>query len=315
MSETSSIHKSILERIGNTCLIELGSIGPKNGARILLKNESENPTGSMKDRMALAMIEAAEQDGRLSAGGNVVEYTGGSTGVSLALICNVKAHPLHLVTSDAFSLEKRDHMKALGAELTIVLSDQGGMDEALTRNMIEAARLIQQDTGGFWTDQLNNGDQLIAYRGMGEEIWRQTGGQVDAFVHGVGTSGSLRGVSETLRDNNPEVHITAVEPAESAVLSGGPSGSHNIEGIGAGFPVPLWKPEIVDEIVPISTEDAMAMARRLAQEEALFAGVSTGANIIAAIGVAERLGPQAIVVTIMADSGAKYLSTRLYRSA
>ena len=314
MSDTSSIQNSILDRIGNSPLIELRTIAPSNCARILLKVESENPTGNMKDRTALAMIEAAEKDGRLGAGGNVVEYTGGSTGVSLALICSVKGYPLHIVTSDAFSIEKRNHMKALGAELTIVKSVDGGIDEALTRSMIEAARVSQENSGGFWTDQLNNADQLIAYRGMGDEIWRQTGGNVDAFVHSVGTAASLRGVAETLRENNPSIHITAVEPSESAVLSGGATGFHKIEGIGAGFVVPLWKPDIVDEIAPVSTEEAMEMTRRLAREEALFAGTSTGANLVAAIVVSERLGPDATVVTIMADSGMKYLSTKLYRS-
>ena len=213
MSDANTIHNSILDRIGNTPLITLRTIVPRNCARILLKAESENPTGSMKDRMALAMIEAAEKDGRLCAGGNVVEYTGGSTGVSLALICNVKGYALHIVTSDAFSLEKLDHMKALGADLTIVQSVDGGMNEALTREMIETARAIREDKGGFWTDQLNNADQLFAYRAMGDEIWRQTGGNVDAFVHGVGTAGSLRGVAETLRGNKLDIHIAAVEPS------------------------------------------------------------------------------------------------------
>jgi len=312
MPDATCIQTSILDSIGKTPLIRLGTIVPSGCARILLKIESQNPTGSMKDRAALAMIEAAERDGRLRPGGNVVEYTGGSTGVSLALICGVKGYPLHLVSSDAFSLEKRNHMKALGAALTIVESASGGMDEALTRNMIEAARRIQADRAGFWTDQLNNGDQLIAYGAMADEIWRQTGGDVDAFVHSAGTAASLRGVAERLCGKKPGIHITAVEPSKSAVLSGGASGSHKIEGIGAGFVVPLWVPGIVDEIALVSTEEAMAMARRLACEEALFAGGSTGANLVAAIRVAERLGPDATVVTLMVDSGAKYLSTKLY---
>ncbi len=315
MPYATCLQRSILDSIGNTPLIGLRSMVPPGCARILLKNESENPTGSMKDRAALAMIEAAERDGRLRPSGNVVEYTGGSTGVSLALICAVKGYPLHLVTSDAFSLEKRNHMKALGAVLTIVESVSGGMDEALTRNMIEAARQIQQDNVGFWTDQLNNADQLAAYRTMADEIWRQTGGNVDAFVHGAGTAASLRGVAERLRGKQADIHITAVEPSESAVLSGGETGSHKIEGIGAGFAVPLWEPGVVDEIAPISTGEAMQMARRLAREEALFAGTSTGANLVAAFRVAERLGPDATVVTLMVDSGAKYLSTELYRNA
>ena len=314
MAGINSVQKSILDGIGQTSLIQLGAIVPSGCARILLKVESENPTGSLKDRMALAMIEAAEGDGRLRAGGNVVEYTGGSTGVSLAMICCVKGYPLHIVTSDAFALEKRNHMQALGAELTIVQSVDGAMDEALTRAMIEAAARIQQEGGGFWTDQLNNADQLIAYRAMGEEIWRQSGGDIDAFVHGVGTAASLRGVAESLRAHKSSLLITAVEPAESAVLSGGRTGGHKIEGLGAGFVVPLWEPSLVDEIAPVSTEEATDMARRLAREEALYAGISTGANLVQAIKLAERLGPAATVVTIMADSGLKYSSGNIYRS-
>lgn len=263
--------------------------------------------------MALAMVEAAEKDGRLKSGGNVVEYTGGSTGVSLSLICAVKRYPLHIVTSDAFSIDKRNQMQALGAELTLVPSDHGGMDEALTRNMIETARQIRERTGGFWTDQLNNADQLGAYRVMGDEIWRQTAGGVDAFVHGVGTAASLRGVAESLLRKNEEIHIVAVEPSESAALSGQETGSHKIEGIGAGFVVPLWNPSVVDEIATVSTKEAMRMARQLAREEGLFAGTSTGANVVAALKVAERLGPAATIVTLMCDSGTRYLSTDLYR--
>jgi len=315
MSQSTPIHTSILERIGGTSLVELRSIVPSDSARILVKIESENPTGSMKDRMALAMIEAAEKDGRLSGGGNVVEYTGGSTGVSLALICGVKGYPLHIVTSDAFSIEKRDHMRALGANLTLVKSVDGGMDEALTRNMIETARQIGERTGGFWTDQLNNADQLSAYRTMGDEIWRQAEGRVDAFVQSVGTAASVRGVAESLRERNPDIHIVAVEPSESAVLSGQESGAHKIEGIGAGFVVPLWEPSVIDEIATVSTSEAKEMARRLARAEALFAGTSTGGNVIAALKVAKRLGPDATVVTLMCDSGLKYLSTDLYKDS
>jgi cysteine synthase A len=303
-----------LERIGSTPLIELRSIVPEKSARILLKIESENPTGSMKDRMALAMIEAAEKDGRLKSGGNVVEYTGGSTGVSLALICAARRYALHIVTSDAFSLQKRDHMRALGAELTLVKSVGGGMDAALTRNMIETARQIRERTGGFWTDQLNNADQLGAYRTMGDEIWRQTEGRIDAFVQSVGTAASVRGVAESLREKRSDIQIVAVEPSESAVLSGQKTGVHKIEGIGAGFVVPLWDPNVIDEIATVSTEEAKEMARRLAREEALFAGTSTGANVVAALRVAERLGAGATVVTVMCDSGIKYLGTDQYKS-
>lgn len=305
---------SILERIGNTPLLTLDRIVPEGCARILLKLESENPTGSMKDRMALAMIEAAEVDGRLQPGQPVVEYTGGSTGVSLALVCAVKGYPLHIVTSNAFSLEKRRQMAAFGAELTIVPSDSGGMDATLTRKMIAAADAIRERTGAFWTDQLKNADQLCAYHMMGEEIWAQSDGQVDGFVQSTGTAASSRGIAERLHAYRPAIRCVAVEPTESAVLSGGPSGSHRIEGVGAGFVVPLWDPQAIDSIASVSTEQAMDMARELARLEGLFSGTSTGANLVAAVTLGKELGPEATVVTIQCDSGLKYLSTELYGS-
>jgi cysteine synthase A len=301
--------RDILELIGNTSLLPLRRIRPANGARILLKLESENPTGSMKDRMALAMIEAAEADGRLRAGGSVVEYTGGSTGVSLALVCAVKGYPLHMLSSDAFAREKLDHMAILGARLRVVPSDGGKMTEKLTRDMIEAARVIAAETGGFWTDQLNNEDQLAAYHKLAEEIWRQTSGRIDGFVQAVGTAASLRGTADGLRRHDGRIRIVAVEPAESPVLSGGRSGGHKIDGIGAGFVVPLWRPGIADRIERVSTQEATAMALRLAREEGLFAGTSTGANVIAALRLAEQLGPETTIVTIMCDTGMKYLAT------
>lgn len=315
MTSTPEIRPSILDRIGDTPLIQLTSIVPPDCARILLKVESENPSGSMKDRMGLAMIEAAEQDGRLQPGGHVVEYTGGSTGVSLALICAVKGYTISIVTSDAFSVEKRNHMAALGADLTIVPSVGGGMDAALTHQMVEAARQITERTGGFWTDQLSNADQLTAYHRMGEEIWTQTAGAVDAFVQSTGTAASVRGVAEALHRHDPYIHCVAVEPAESAVLSGGEPGVHQIEGVGAGFVVPLWSPAAIDEIATVSTAEAMETARRLARLEGILAGTSTGGNVAAAITVGKRLGPEATVVTVMCDAGVKYLSTALYRDA
>jgi cysteine synthase A len=308
-SPMSALHRDILERIGNTAMVPLRHVVPSGGARILLKLESENPTGSMKDRMALAMIAAAEADGRLPPGGAVVEYTGGSTGVSLALVCAVKRHPLHIVTSDAFAREKLDHMRLLGARLEIVPSDGGAMTGALTRAMVAAARVIAADTGAFATDQLNNTDQLAAYHALAEEIWRQTAGRVDGFVQSVGTAASLRGTAEALRRRNGAVTTVAVEPAESAVLSGGAPGAHKIDGVGAGFVVPLWRADIADRIERVSTAEAAAMALRLAREEGLFAGTSTGANVIAALRLAETLGPDATVVTLLCDTGMKYLKT------
>jgi cysteine synthase A len=309
MKAVSELPRDILDCIGSTSLLQLRKVIPKNGARILLKLESENPTGSMKDRMALAMIEAAESDGRLQPGGSVVEYTGGSTGVSLALVCAVKGYALRIVSSDAFSQEKLDHMKILGADLQIVSSEGGGMTEKLTRDMVEAARIITEETGGFWTDQLKNTDQLAAYHAMADEIWHQTGGGIDGFVQMVGTAASLRGIGEGLRRHKNQIRIVAVEPAESPVLSGGKPGAHKIDGVGAGFVVPLWKDGIADQIEKVSTEEATAMALRLAREEGLFAGTSTGGNVIAALRLAEQLGPDATIVTVLCDTGMKYLKT------
>lgn len=315
MKQEPRIDASVLRRIGGTPLLELKQVVPDACARILIKVESANPSGSMKDRVALAMIEAGERSGRLKPGGRVVEYTGGSTGVSLALVCAARGYPISIVTSDAFSSEKRNHMAALGADLTIVPSAGGGMDAGLTRSMIEVAGEIAGRTGAYWTDQLNNTDQLTAYQAMADEIWEQTSGRIDAFVQSTGTAASVRGNAEALRRKRREIHIVAVEPKESAVLSGGKSGVHKIEGVGAGFVVPLWDPALVDEIATVSTNEAMAAARELARSDALFAGTSTGANLVAAIRLGKRLGKAATVVTVMCDSGSKYLSTLLYNGS
>jgi cysteine synthase A len=286
---------------------------PPGSAEVWAKLEWENPTGSMKDRMARAVILRAEADGRLRAGYSVVEYTGGSTGTSLALVCAARGYPIRIVTSEAFSLEKRDHMAALGAELTLVPSEGGLTTRKLITDMIETAREMSRAPRTYWTDQLSNHDSIVGYHPLAEEIWSQTGGRADAFVHSVGTGASLRGVGSVLKGHNPAVMIVAVEPAESAVLSGGPPGPHKIEGVGIGAVPPLWEPSLVDEIVAVSTADAKAMTRRLAREEALFAGTSSGANVVAALRIAERLGPESRVVTLMADSGLKYLSTDVYK--
>jgi cysteine synthase A len=305
----TALQRNLLDCIGNTSLLSLRKIVPANGPGILLKMENENPTGSMKDRMALAMIEAAERDGRITPGSPVVEYTGGSAGVSLALICAVKGYPLHIVTSDAFAPEKIDHMRILGARVQIVPSEGGHMTEKLTRDMIKTASIIATRTGAFWTDQLNNTDQIAAYHQMAEELWVQTGGRVDGFVQSVGTAASLRGIAEGLRRYSAGTRMVAVEPAESAVLSGGSAGAHKIDGIGAGFVVPLWRKGIADQIERVSTKEAITMALRLAREEGLFAGTSTGANVIAALRLAEQFGPDATIVTVMCDTGMKYLRT------
>ena len=303
----------ILRAIGNTTLVRLSKVVPPNCAQVLVKLEWENPTGSMKDRMAEAVISRPEADGRLKRGDTVVDYTGGSTGASLALVCAVKSYRIRIVTSDAFSKEKLDQMAAYGAELILVPSEGGRTTKKLILDMIAAARALSQEPHTYWTDQLNNHDSIAGYHPLGEEIWTQTQGNVDAFVHAVGTAASSRGVATVLKRHKPSVTIAVVEPTESAVLSGGQAGPHKIEGVGIGYTPPLFEPALVDEIIPVKTDDAKAMARRLAREEGIFGGTSSGANVIAAIRIGEELGPGAIVVTLMADSGLKYVGTDVYR--
>jgi cysteine synthase A len=304
----------ILRAIGNTSLIRLQKVVPPNCAEIFVKLEWENPTGSMKDRMAQALISRPEADGRLNPGYTIVEGTGGSTGASLALICAVKGYRIKIVTSDAFSREKLDQMRALGAELTLVPSEGGLTTKKLILDIVATARALSKEPNTYWTDQLHNPDGIAGYFPLGEEIWSQTEGKVDAFVHSVGTAASSRGVATVLKKYKPGIKIVVVEPGESAVLLGGQAGPHKIEGVGIGYTPPLWEPSLVNDIQAVKTDDAKAMARRLAREEGLFAGTSSGANVVAAIRIAEQLGPGATVVTLMVDSGLKYLGTDVYRS-
>jgi cysteine synthase A len=317
MAEVSTRTRSgrrVLEAIGNTPLVELGRVVPPGAARVVAKLESTNPTGSMKDRMARAIVESAAADGRLPPGGTVVEYTAGTTGISLAFVCAALGYQSHFVFSDAFSDEKRDTMRAYGAQISDVPSDNKKITEQLIKALIARAGELSRQPGYWWCDQLNNHDGEAGYHPLGEEMWLQTQGRVDAFVHAVSTAHSIHGTARALRRHDPRIRVVAVEPAESAVLSGKPSGSHKIEGIGIGFVPPLWKPDEVDEIVTVTTEEAKEMARRLAREEAIFAGISTGANVVAAFRVAQRLGPGATVATIIVDSGLRYLSTDVFRS-
>jgi cysteine synthase A len=307
-----SIGSSILQAIGNTSLVQLHHVVPPGCAKVYAKLEWENPTGSMKDRMAQAMISRAEEDGRLRPGDTIVEYTGGSTGISLALICVAKGYRLHIITSDAFSQDKLNQMSALGAELTLVPSEGGLTTRKLILDMIAAAREFSQRPHTYWTDQLNNVDSIAGYYPLAEEIWSQTNGEIDAFVHCVGTAASSRGVATVLKRYNPKIKVIVVEPGESAVLSGGQAGPHKIEGVGIGYTPPLWDPSLVDEIIAVRTDEAKAMTRRLASEEGIFAGTSSGANVVAAIRAAERFGPDAKIATLMVDSGLKYLSTDVF---
>jgi cysteine synthase A len=304
----------ILDAIGNTSMVRLRKVVPEGCAGVFVKLEWENPTGSMKDRMAHAVITRAEADGRLRPGGTVVEYTGGSTGASLAMVCAAKGYAIRIVTSDAFSQEKRDQMRAYGAELTLVPSEGGLTTKKLILDMIETARALSREPGTYWTDQLNNQDSIAGYHPLGEEIWTQCGGEVAAFVHSVGTGASLRGTGNVLRSHDPDVAIVAVEPAESPVLQGGQPGPHKIEGVGVGYVPPLWDPALASEVLGIATSAAKEMARRLAREEGLFAGTSSGANVLAAIEVARRLGEGRRVVTLLPDSGLKYVNTDVYRT-
>jgi cysteine synthase A len=305
---------NILDSIGNTALVQLHQVVPPGHAKIFAKLEWQNPTGSMKDRMAVAVISRAAADGRLRPGDTVIEYTGGSTGASLALVCAARGHPIHLVSSKAFSQEKLDHMVAYGAQLTLVPYDGGRITKQLILDMIAAARKLAEQPHTYWTGQLNNRDSIAGYFSLGEEIWRQTNGQVDAFVHSIGTAASLNGVATVLKRYNPNIRIIAVEPEESSVLSGGAAGAHDIEGIGIGYAPPLWDPSVADEVLSVKTTEAKEMARQLARRDGIFAGTSSGGNVHAALRVARQLGPAATVVTLMIDSGLKYLSTDLYRS-
>ncbi len=293
-------------------MVELRRVVPASGCRLLVKLESANPTGSMKDRMAAEVIQAAAADGRLMAGGTVVEYTAGTTGISLAFVCAALGYRLHVVFSDAFSVEKRRTMQALGAEITDERSDEGRITEDLIKRMIATSERISHQPDHWWSDQLTNADAARGYEPMGDEIWRQADGRVDAFVKCVGTAHSIHGVTTALHRHDPQVTIVGVEPAESAVLSGEPTGAHRIEGIGIGFLPPLWDPDRVDRLDRVPSADAQAMARRLAREEGLFAGTSTGANVIAALRYAETLDATSTVVTVAVDSGLRYLSTAPY---
>ena len=301
-----------LGAIGHTPLVQLQRLVPAGSARVLIKLESANPTGSMKDRVAQAMVQAALAHGRLKPGGTVVEYTGGTTGVSLAYVCAALGLRSHFVSSDAFSEEKLRTIRAFGGELTLIPSDDKRITRELIESMIAKAKALSQQPGHWLCDQLGNRDGEAGYHALGEELWQQAGGRIDAFVQSVGSAHSLQGTATALRRHNPSVRIVAAEPAESPVLSGGTPGAHRIEGIGVGFVPPLWRVDDVHEVQSASTDESNEMARRLAREEAVFTGTSSGLNVIAALRVAARLGPNATVATLAIDSGLRYLSTDVF---
>jgi cysteine synthase A len=302
----------ILNKIGNTPIVKLEKVVPENSATVYVKLEYYSPTGSYKDRMALAMVEEAEKRGDLRPGMTVVEYTGGSTGSSLAFVCAVKGYPAKIVSSDAFAVEKLRTMQAFGADLTIIPSQGGLITPDLIPRMIEAARQIAQAPNTYWTNQFNNRDSLKGYAGIGREMLSQIDGPIDAFCGGAGTAGMTMGVASVLRAQSPKTQITILEPATSPVISGGKAGTHHVEGMGAGFIPPLLDKAFYDHAVGIDEQEARHMARRLAREEGLFAGISSGLNVVGAIQIAQRLGAGHTVVTVAVDSGLKYLAGDLY---
>jgi len=301
-----------LDAIGKTPIVQLRKIVPEGSADILVKLEYFNPTGSYKDRMALAMIEEAEKRKELQPGMTVVEYTGGSTGSSLAFVCAVKGYRFRVVSSDAFSREKLQTMKAFGAELLIVPSEGGKTTPDLIPRMIEKANSLAESEDCYFTNQIYNSDIIVGHRHIGEELLQQVDRRIDGFCASVGTAGVLMGVALELRQVDQEVRIVGLEPATAAVISGGDAGTHDVEGIGIGFVPPLLDSALYDEARGIDEKEARRMVRRLAKEEGIFAGTSSGLNVVGALQLAQELGEGKTVVTVAADTGLKYLATDLY---
>jgi cysteine synthase len=308
------MRNSVLEAIGNTPAVKLRKVVTVEMADVVVKLEYYNPTGSYKDRMALAMIEGAEERGSLRPGMRVVEYTGGSTGSSLALACAIKGYRFVAVSSDAFAREKLQTMRLFGADLQIVPSENGQLTPELFRTMIDKAKKLSEEPNTFYTDQFNNTDAIRGYMGIGNEVFEQVGPSLAAFCGGVGTAGMLMGVSRALKARGSQARIVALEPASSPFLSTGKGGPHRVEGIGAGFRPPHLTAGEFDEVRAIHEQEARAMARRLAKEEGIFAGTSSGLNVVAALQLARELGPGATVATVAVDSGFKYLAGDLYES-
>jgi cysteine synthase A len=315
----SAVRNSVLEAIGNTPVVRLRKIVSPDMADVVVKLEYYNPTGSYKDRMALAMVEGAEARGQLKPGMRVVEYTGGSTGSSLALVCAIKGYPFVPVSSDGFAREKLQTMRLFGADLRIIPSENGKLTPELFRTMIDAAKKLGEEPNSYYTDQFNNTDAIQGYMGIGNELFEQLGPEIAVFCAGVGTAGMLMGVSRALKlhgakqtANCPQTKFVALEPSSSPVLTTGKGGPHRVEGIAAGFRPPHLNDELYDEVRAVDEEEARAMARRLAKEEGIFAGTSSGLNVVAALQLARELGPGKTVATVAVDSGFKYLAGDLY---
>jgi cysteine synthase A len=312
MISSPAVVDSVLETIGRTPLVHLQRLVPRGSAEVFVKLEYFNPTGSYKDRMALAMIEGGERRGALRPGMRVVEYTGGSTGSSLAMVCAMKGYRFHPLSSDAFAVEKLDTMRAFGADLEIVPSDGGKVTPALFDRFKARIAELAQDPNTFWTNQFNNADALEGYAGIGRELLEQIG-RVDAFVGAVGTAGMLVGVSSALKKAGATTRIVALEPSTSPFLTAGRGGPHGVEGTAAGFRPPHLIDGSYDEARAIDENEGRAMARRAAKEEGVFAGTSTGLNLVGALQLARELGPGKVVATVAVDTGLKYLAGNLYK--
>ena len=301
---------SITELIGRTPLVRLNRISDESDAEVLGKLESFNPGGSVKDRIGLAMIEAAERDGRIAPGRTtIIEPTSGNTGISLAMVAAARGYDMVLTMPDTMSIERRTILKAFGARL-VLTRGADGMHGAVAR----ALELAAEGDDAFVPQQFENPANPEVHRlTTAEEIWADTGGEVDAFVAGVGTGGTLTGVGEVLKERRPGALVVAVEPADSAVLSGGAPGPHKLQGLGAGFVPKVLDTEVYDEIVKVSADDAFAAARDLARQEGVLVGISAGANVWAAGQVARRPELKGkVVVTVLCDTGERYLSTPLF---
>ncbi|MEQ9425017.1 MAG: cysteine synthase family protein [Cyclobacteriaceae bacterium] len=300
--------------IGNTPLIKLKNLPQSGSAEVWVKYEGANPTGSMKDRMALSMIEGAEQRGELKAGGRVIEYTGGSTGSSLAMVCATKGYKALFVSSNAFAEEKLQTMKAFGAELELLPSENGMITAKLIDDLVARAKELSEAPNTFWTDQFNNVDNRNAYHQMAEEVMGVLGTGIDEFVTGVGTGGCFSGNAEIFKKKIPGIKCFAIEPEHVRSLSGGDtSGKHKLEGIGAGFIPSICRLDLADDIIQVSDKDAYETARKLAKTEGIWGGTTSGANVWAALQRAAKLGKGKKVVTVIIDSGLKYLNGDLYR--
>jgi len=301
-----------LEAIGNTPIVKLQKIVPEGCADVYVKLEAFNPTGSKKDRMALSMIEGAERRGELRPGMTVVEYSGGSTGSSLAFVCAVKGYHFHAISADPFGKEKLDTMRALGADLEVMESPGGEITADVVGGMIARAAELAKNEDYFFTDQLNNDDIVPGFERMGDEIIEQIDGPIDAFCDSVGTAGSLLGVRESFQKAGQKTRIIALEPASSPIMTEGRKGGHKVEGIGLGFIVPHLEGKPYDEARTVEESVARETAVRLAREEGIFAGTSSGMNVAGALELAAELGPGKIVVAIAVDTGLKYLSEGLF---